>query len=153
MSFAYVEQDEQWINLPEAARRLGVHRTAVNSMILDGRLQGRREGPNWKVRLDQFETFAASYVRPPNVPIPVRDSFALPPVAERALIWLLRWGAATTLELGEVMADAPGNVRKATDILRSKGLAQRDEQGVWSPTEAGRNLAATRFDCELDIHN
>jgi excisionase family DNA binding protein len=153
MSFAYVAQDEEWISLPEAARRLGVHRTAVNTMILDGRLQGRRDGPYWKVRLDQFEAFAASYVRPPNVPVPVRDAYALPPVAERALGWLARWETASTTELGEVMTDAPGNVRKATDILRSRNLAERDEHGSWALTDRGRALATSRSIGDGDIRS
>lgn len=138
-----LHQDGESISLPEAARRLGVHRTAVNAMILDGRLIGDRVGPYWRVRLDRFEEFAANYRRPPNVPVPKRDPNVLPPVAERALHWLARWGAATTRELGEVMADAPGNIRKATDILRSRGLAQRDDDGSWSLTEAGLVAAST----------
>jgi excisionase family DNA binding protein len=142
MSFAeFSDPDREWLGLPEVARRLGVHRTAVNAMILDGRLDGEREGPYWRVRLDTFEQFAANYTRPPNVPVPQRDPDALPPVADRTLRWLARWGSATTRELGEVMTDAPGNIRKATDILRSRALAQRDEAGSWSLTDRG--IAAT----------
>lgn len=152
MSFAepLSAETEDWITLPEAARLLGVHRTAVNTMILDGRLEGERVGPYWRVRRDVFETFAATYVRPPNVPVPVRDPHALPPVAARALSWLVRWGSATTGELGEVMTDAPGNIRKATDILRSRGLAVRDEDGHWSATAEGE---ATARDRPLLVHD
>lgn len=143
MSFAEPLDDRhEWIGLPEAARRLGVHRTAVNTMILDGRLSGERRGPYWRVRVADFERFAASYTRPPNVPVPERDPNALPPVAARALDWLARWGTATTAELGEVMPDAAGNIRKATDILRSRGLAARDGSGTWALTDEG--VAVTR---------
>ena len=143
MSFAepLSADSEDWISLPEAARLLGVHRTAVNTMILDGRLDGERVGPYWRVRRDVFDAFAATYVRPPNVPVPTRDPKALPPVAERALALLIRWGSATTGELGEVMTDAPGNIRKATDILRSRGFAERDDAGHWSPTPEGEAAA------------
>jgi hypothetical protein len=110
-------------------------------MVLDGRLEGRRFGPYWRVRRDLFERFAAAYRRPPNVPVPQKDPQALPPVAERALRWLVRWGEASTSELGEVMRDAPGNVRKATDILRQRGLATRDASGTWRPTAAGSEAA------------
>ena len=138
MSFAETSDPRgELLGLPEVAHRLGVHRTAVNAMVLDGRLDGEREGPYWRVRLDAFEEFAANYTRPPNVPVPERDPDALPPVADRALRWLARWGSATTRELGEVMTDAPGNIRKATDILRSRGLAQRDDAGSWSLTNGG----------------
>jgi excisionase family DNA binding protein len=152
MSFAApFSQPHEWISLPEAARRLGVHRTAVNTMILDGRLEGVREGPYWRVRLDQFEEFAATYTRPPNVPVPRRDPNALPPVAERALSWLARWGSATTAELRDVMTDAPGNIRKATDILRSRGLACRAVDGTWTLTEDGASDALRRGLVGIDV--
>jgi excisionase family DNA binding protein len=142
MSFVGDLQHDEWIGLPEAARRLGVHRTAVNAMILDGRLAGERHGPYWKVRTQDFEAFAARYERPPNVPVPKRDPNALPPVAQRALTWLSRWGTATTTELGEVMPDAPGNIRKATDILRARGLATRSDSGTWALTDSGSTMAS-----------
>jgi excisionase family DNA binding protein len=135
-----------WLSLPEVARRLGVHRTAVNTMILDGRLEGRREGPYWRVSRETFDAFAAEYRRPPNVPVPHHDPRAISPVAQRALGWLVRWGSATTRELGEVMADAPGNIRKGTDILRSRGLAMRDADGSWRPTEAGHAFGGRPVD-------
>lgn len=130
------------MSLPEAADRLGVNRTAVNAMILDGRLVGERAGPYWRVRRDVFEEFASTYRRPPNVPVPTRDPDALPPVAARAMRWLGRWDAASTSELREVMSDAPGNIRKATDILRRRGLAERDATGTWRLTDAGVAFAA-----------
>jgi excisionase family DNA binding protein len=136
--------DGEWMSLPEAADRLGVNRTAVNAMILDGRLSGERAGPYWRVHREVFEEFAASYRRPPNVPVPRRDPEAMPPVAERALGWLARWEAASTTELREVMSDAPGNVRKATDILRRRNLAVRDAAGTWRLTDAGAALAMRR---------
>ncbi len=138
--------DAEWLSLPEVARRLGVHRTAANTMILDGRLEGHRDGPYWRVHRDTFKAFAAGYQRPPNVPVPRHDSNRLPPVAERALGWLVRWGTATTRELGDVMDDAPGNIRKATDILRRRGLAERDACGTWRLTEAGRITGARLAD-------
>jgi excisionase family DNA binding protein len=134
-------EEGEWVSLPQIAQALGVHRSAVNAMVLDGRLEGRRFGPYWRVRRDLFERFAAAYRRPPNVPVPQKDPQALPPVAERALRWLVRWGEASTSELGEVMRDAPGNVRKATDILRQRGLATRDASGTWRPTAAGIEAA------------
>ena len=136
--------DGEWVSLPEAASRLGLHRTAVNTMILDGRLRGERVGPYWRVRREVFEDFAAGYRRPPNVPVPKRDPDGLPPVAERALRWLARWGAASTGELREVMSDAPGNIRKATDILRRRHFAQRDRDGIWRLTHAGSAVAERR---------
>jgi excisionase family DNA binding protein len=132
------------LSLPEVAQRLGVHRTAVNAMVLDGRLAGERHGPYWRVRRDVCDAFVGHYRRPANVPVPQRHPDALPPVAERALGWLVRWGEGTTAELREVMTDAPGNVRKATDILSRRGWAVRDSARVWRPTEAGR-LAARRL--------
>ncbi len=132
------------MSLPEAANRLGVHRTAVNAMILDGRLSGERAGPYWRVRRAVLEEFAANYSRPPNVPVPNRDADTLPPVAERALGWLARWEAASTTELREVMSDAPGNIRKATDILRRRKLAERDVAGTWRLTDNGAALAIRR---------
>lgn len=135
-------EDGQWVSLPEVAQALGVHRSAVNTMVLDGRLEGWRFGPYWRVRRDVFERFASTYRRPANVPVPRKDPEALAPVAERALGWLMRWGEASTGELGEVMCDAPGNVRKATDILRRRGLATRDPSGTWRPTAAGNEAAA-----------
>lgn len=145
MSFAEsFSNDDEWISLPEAGRRLGIHRTAVNTMILDGRLRGERHGPYWRVRLDEFEQFAAGYTRPPNVPVPDHDPNHLSPVAERVLAWLARWGSANTRELGEVMTDAPGNIRKGTDMLRARGLAARNHQGDWSLTDAGSFLADQR---------
>jgi hypothetical protein len=136
-----LSEDRQWVSLPDIARELGVHRTAVNSMILDGRLKGERRGPYWRVRRDVFEAFASVYSRPPNVPAPRKDLDTVAPVAKRALGWLVRWDAATTTELREVMTDAPGNIRKATDILRHRGWAMRDESGIWHPTESGRDAA------------
>lgn len=130
-----------WVSLPEVAQELGVHRTAVNAMVLDGRLEAQRVGPYWRVRRDIFERFAATYRRPPNVPVPQKDPDALPPVAERALRWIVRWDEAITNELREVMDDAPGNIRKATDILRRRGLAARTESGAWRPTPVGRAFA------------
>lgn len=147
-----MDEGRTWITLPEAARRLGVHRTAVNSMILDGRLEGERHGPYWRIRLATFERFAARYTRPPNVPVPNRDPNALPPVAERALLWLRRWDSATTSELAEVMSDAPGNIRKGTDILRSRQLARRDDHGNWALTAAGVDVAS-RLRAKRDATN
>lgn len=130
--------------LPEAGDRLGVNGTAVNAMILDGRLMGERLGPYWRARRDLFEEFASSYRPPPNVPFRSRDPDALPPVAERALGWLARWEAASTTELREVMSEAPGNIRKATDILRRRSHAERDVAGTWRLTDEGAALAARR---------
>lgn len=142
----------EWMTLVEVARALGVNRTAVNAMILDGRLAGTRVGPYWRVRRDIFEAFAAAYRRPPNVPIPNRPADALPPVAERALRWLARWEDASTSELAEVMTDAAGNIRKATDILRRRGLAERASSGVWRLTAAGAVVASQRgYSAELDV--
>lgn len=98
--------------LPEAGDRLGVNRTAVNAMILDGRLMGERLGRYWRARRDLFEELASSYRPPPNVPFRSRDPDALAPVAERALGWLARWEAASTTELREVMSDAPATSAK-----------------------------------------
>ena len=113
-------------------------------MILDGRLCGERVGPYWRVRRDVLEAFAAGYRRPPNVPVPRRDPDELPPVADRVLRWLARWGTAATRELHEVMTDDPGNIRKATDILRRRDLAHREHDGSWCLTDAGEALAARR---------
>ena len=141
---------ESWMSAAEAAQALGVHRTAINSMILAGRLPAKRVGPRWRVPAVAFEEFRASYTRPPNVPIPERDPDALPPVAERVLEWLYRWETATTAELAEVTDDHPGNLRKGTTILRARGLATKDGQRVWRLTPAGV-AEARRRGVALDV--
>lgn len=113
-------------------------------MIRAGKLPAKRVGPHWRIPVRAFREFQASYKRPPNVPIPVRDPDALPPVAERVFEWLYRWSAATTAELGEVLDDDPGNVRKGTVILSRRGLAAKDAERVWRLTGAGIALARQR---------
>jgi excisionase family DNA binding protein len=133
-----------WLSAPEAGEALGVHRTAISTMIRTGRLPATRVGPHWRIPVRAFRDFQATYTRPPNVPVPVRDPEALPPIAERVLEWLYRWGTATTAELGEVLDDDPGNIRKGTTILARRGLATKDEDRVWELTVAGVEFACRR---------
>jgi len=136
--------DSGWLSAPEAGEALGVHRTAISSMIRSGRLPAKRVGPHWKIPVRAFEAFREAYVRPPNVPVPVRDPDAMPPVAERVLEWLYRWESATTAELGEVVDHHPGNIRKGTTILARRGLAAKDCSGVWRLTGVGLSVAQRR---------
>jgi excisionase family DNA binding protein len=133
---------ERFLGLPEAAKRLGLHRATVNEMVVDGRLNGERIGPHWFVKESVLNRFASSYERPKNAP--KRGA------TEAGVMWqhtilekLAEWHDAGVQELSEVIDLHPGNIRKYLCLLEVRDLAQRDEGGMWSLTAEGQRMAVS----------
>ncbi|HMR94826.1 MAG TPA: helix-turn-helix domain-containing protein [Microthrixaceae bacterium] len=124
------------VRLPEAARRLGVHRATVNDMVRSERLPAVRDGAEWVIDRAVFEAFAAAYERPKNAP-PRQKRGELLATTESVLTWLRAIGPATVAELDQVVDLHEGNIRKHLLILEARSLAHRDRDGSWSLTEAG----------------
>lgn len=119
------------IGLPEAARRLGLHRATVNDMVQSGRIPAERVGAHWYIAEPDLDRFAAAYERPRNAGR--RPAPALLVSAE-ILDRLADWGEASVQELAAVVDLHEGNIRKHLCIAEAKGLAQRDGSGRWSLT-------------------
>lgn len=129
------EARDELVSLPEAARRLGVHRATVNDMVRDERLPAQRFGAHWQVRRSDLDRFAASYVRPPNAPKRRRPT--LPESAPRIIELLGEFETASVAELTPFLGLHEGNVRKHLRLLELEGLVRRTSDGEWRLT--GRN--------------
>lgn len=123
------------LSLPEAARRLGLHRATVNEMVQDGRIPAERNGPHWYVDEVDLDAFAATYTRPPGSPR--RRVGAVEPSGD-LLARLADWEEASVRELAAVINMHEGNIRKHLCIAEAQGLAERDEYAQWRLTAAGR---------------
>ena len=132
----------EFLTLPEAARRLGVHRATVNDMVLSHRLPARRRRGHWYVAQSELEQFAAAYQRPTNAPQP-RDHRLISAGGWSILSCLVDWGDATTAELDRVVDLHIGNIRKQLNLLSAAHLAERTNDNSWVATDEGReaNLA------------
>jgi excisionase family DNA binding protein len=120
---------EDTVGLPEAARRLGLHRATVNDMVRSGRLTAHREGAHWRVCVRDLEDFARGYVKPPNAPA-TRGS-RLPASTPQLLELLREFGTASPTELAALVGLHEGNVRKHLRLLELEGLVLRRQDGEW----------------------
>lgn len=122
------------IGLPEAARRLGLHRATVNDMVQSGRIAAQRVGAQWYIEEPDLDRFAAAYERPRNAPRrPARSLLVSGEILDR----LADWGEGSVQELAAVVDLHEGNIRKHLCIAEAQGLAQRDDSGRWSLTSGG----------------
>lgn len=126
------------LGLPEVARRLGVQRGTVNQFVRNGRLPARRLGQLWYVERKVLEEFAETY-EPRRLKRGQRQT-SNTDSRERVARLLAEWQAATADELAVGVGLHPGNVRKHLVILASAGVAERDDEGLWHLTPAGRRL-------------
>ncbi len=130
-SSEYVEADVELVGLPEAATRLGLHRATVNAMVHAGRLPATRYGAHWFVRRPDLESFAQSYVRPPNSPWAPAKPSEPSPIRQQIVTLLTEWDEATVEELARVIDVHIGNIRKHLRFLEADGLAIRSVKGEW----------------------
>jgi len=106
-------------------------------MVRLGRLPARRIGPHWYIEEAVLEEFASSYQRPRH------RTRRKPPTSEsreKVARLLAEWQEATADELAVGIDLHPGNVRKHLVILEAAGVADRDDEGFWRLTQAGRRL-------------
>ena len=126
------------VGLTEAARHLGVSSKTVRELVHHGRLPARRLGPLWYVERQVLEEFAETY-QPRRLKRSPRST-SNTDSRERVARLLAEWQAATADELAVGIGLHPGNVRKHLLILASAGVAERDDEGLWHLTAAGRRL-------------
>jgi DNA-binding transcriptional ArsR family regulator len=107
-------------------------------MAYEGRLPARRLGQIWYVERNVLEEFAATYERRPRKPPQRRTSNT--DSREKVARLLAEWQSATADELAVGISLHPGNVRKHLVILAAAGVAERDHEGLWRLTAAGRRL-------------
>ena len=100
--------DQSFVDLSTAARRLGVSRQGANVLVLEGQLPARRWGQRWMVEKADLERFAATYR-------PVRRG-AKPPLRPEHLRVIL-----------ELVAERPGI--SALDVAESVGRPRRTVLG------------------------
>lgn len=131
----------EMVDLPEAAKRLGLHRATVNDMVLNQRLPGYRLGSHWYLRNDDLERFAATYERPKNAPR--RRSKAWGEDWQSEIVrWISFWHSTTSSELDRVLDLHIGNIRKYLTLLERDGFVSRDADGFWKLSDDGVALAA-----------
>jgi len=116
------------VGLPEAARRLNLHRATVNDMVQAGRIPAQRRGPHWFIERQDLEEFAATYERPRNAP---RRFPREPEVSSKILECLAEWEEATVAELAAVVDMHEGTIRKHLCMGEAQGLVARDEYSRW----------------------
>src|ERR1700704_1040636 len=97
------------VSLPEAARRLQLHRATLNDMVQSERIPACRIGPHWYIAEADLAAFAATYTRPRNAP---RRVTRTPQPAAEILDRLADWGDGTVAELAVVIDMHAGNIRK-----------------------------------------
>ena len=126
------------VGLTEVARHLRVSSKSVRLLVYQGRLPARRLGPLWYVDREVLEEFAKTYQprRPKRPPRQTSNTDSREKVARL----LAEWQSATADELAVGIGLHPGNVRKHLVILASAGVAERDDEGLWRLTAAGRRL-------------
>ncbi len=126
------------VGLPDAARQLGVSSKTVRELVRQRRLPARRLGQLWYVERQVLEEFADTYK--PRRPRPAQRRTANSESRERVARLLAEWQEATAEELAIGIGLHPGNVRKHLVILASAGVVDRDDEGLWRLTAAGRRL-------------
>ena len=126
------------VGLTEVAQHLGVSSRSVRQLVHHGRLPARRVGPLWYVDRQVLEEFAKTY-QPRRLKSAPRQT-SNTDSREKVARLLAEWQSATADELAVGIGLHPGNVRKHLVILASAGVAERDDEGLWRLTAAGRRL-------------
>ncbi len=110
-----------FIDLPTAARRLGINRITANLLVLEGRLPAHKLGQRWLIDEDDFERFATTYQ-----PDPKRGREPLRPEAARPVLEALcDHDGATVGELAEVIGRPRRTVLGWVQMLDEEGLIER----------------------------
>ncbi len=126
------------VGLTEVARQLAVSTKTVRELVHQHRLPARRLGPHWYVERKVLEEFAETY-QPRRLKRAQRRT-SNTDSREKVARLLAEWQEATAEELAVGVALHPGNVRKHLVILATAGIAERDDEGLWRLTAAGRRL-------------
>jgi excisionase family DNA binding protein len=122
--------DQSFVDLSTAARRLGVSRQGANLLVLEGQLPARRWGQRWMVDKDDLEQFAATYQ-------PVRRG-AKPPLRPEHLQAVLRLLAEqpgiSALDVAESLGRPRRTVLGWMQYLDREGLVKRRRE-EWDPKD------------------
>jgi len=122
--------DQSFVDLSAAARRLGVTRKGANVLVLEGQLPARKWGQRWMVDKADLERFAANYR-------PVRRGArpALRPEHLRAVLDLIAdHPGISALEVAEVLGRARRTVLGWMQYLDREGLVERRRED-WDPKD------------------
>jgi excisionase family DNA binding protein len=138
---SYDDRITNLVGLPEAAQHLGVSSKTVRELVRLRRLPARRLGQLWYVERDLLEEFARTYQ--PRRPKPVQRRTSNTDSRGRVARLLAEWQSATADELAVGIGLHPGNVPKHLVILASAGVTERDDEGLWRLTAAGRRVQAS----------
>jgi excisionase family DNA binding protein len=106
------------IDLPTAARRLGISRRALNLLVLDGRVRARKLGQRWVISSHDFDEFVPTYQR----------RHGLPPEPEVAYPALRLLGEQEGATVAHVSAELGIKRRRALEWLQrleADGLIER----------------------------
>ncbi len=110
----------------------------MSQLVRDRRLPARRLGQLFYVEREVLEEFAKTY-QPRRLKRTARQN-SNTDSREKVARLLAEWQSATADELAVGIGLHPGNVRKHLVILASAGVAERDDEGLWRLTAAGRHL-------------
>jgi DNA-binding MarR family transcriptional regulator len=109
------------IDLPTAARRLGINRITANLLVLEGRLPAQKLGQRWVIDEEEFARFAASYQPDKN-----RGREPLRPEAARPVLEALHdHQGATVGELAQLVGRPRRTVLGWVQMLDEEGLVER----------------------------
>ncbi len=126
------------VGIPEVARRLGLSVGRARDLVYKSRLPAVRMGAHWYVERQVLEQFAASYRRRRYTTRPRQTTNT--DSRQKVTSLLAEWQSATPDELAVGIGLHPGNVRKHLAMLAAAGVVERDDEGLWHLTAAGRRL-------------
>lgn len=135
-----MNQTNQLLDVPTAARQLGLARTTLNESILAGRLQATRIGQRWVITPDDLRRYATQHPpAPATQPNPHAEH------ARRAVLGALAdRDGATVAQLADALATPRRTILAYTQALdwdrlieRRRGRDPKDPHHCWL-TRAGR---------------
>jgi hypothetical protein len=124
------------ISLPEAARRLGVHRTVVNKYVLRATLPAVNVLGRWYVRPEDVEKISA-WAKPRVI------HRGLNPSCYRLAATLADWGGGAPVELAADNGLHDGHVRRLLIQMQLQHLVAKEDDGTWRLTDHGREWLST----------
>ena len=119
------------ISLPEAARRLGVHRTVVNKYVLRATLPAVNVLGRWYVRPEDVEKISV-WAKPRVI------HRGLNPSCYRLAATLADWGGGAPVELAAETGLHDGHVRRLLTQMQLQHLVAKGGDGSWALTDHGR---------------
>jgi excisionase family DNA binding protein len=134
----------KFVDVPTAAKRLGIERTTLNRIILAGGLPATRYGQRWLIDESDLKRFEAKRLESPP---PLRYGKAPSPGRHEILHLLATHGGATVAELAELVVAPKRSVLQWVQyheehghLIRQRDPGPKEPHHCWL-TDAGRRAA------------